>query len=109
MTEEHLETDIEELFKYQTFIPVFKTLANNPDEEYNKTELAEASDIGRDSLYNFWNILERQSIVQPSQKGRYTLNTKNAFVNLMWTALYSKPPKWDLELALSVEGEEILA
>jgi len=62
--------------------PQFKVLtilAERPQEELTKTEIAQRAGIGRTTLYRVWNDLERMKAIAPSRHvGAVTLYRMNA-------------------------------
>ncbi len=62
--------------------PQFKVLtilAQRPQEELTKTEIAQRAGIGRTTLYRVWNDLERMKAIAPSRHvGAVTLYRMNA-------------------------------
>jgi Fe2+ or Zn2+ uptake regulation protein len=62
--------------------PQFKVLtilAQRPQEELTKTEIAQKAGIGRTTLYRVWNDLERMKAIAPSRHvGAVTLYRMNA-------------------------------
>src|SRR5208337_1211587 len=61
--------------------PQFKVLtilAERPQEELTKTEIAQRAKIGRTTLYRVWNDLERMKAISPSRHvGAVTLYRMN--------------------------------
>ncbi len=58
---------------------VLTVLAQRPQEELTKTEIAQRAGIGRTTLYRVWNDLERMKAIAPSRHvGAVTLYRMNA-------------------------------
>jgi Fe2+ or Zn2+ uptake regulation protein len=59
-------------------LKVLTILAQRPQEELTKTEIAQRAGIGRTTLYRVWNDLERMKAVSPSRHvGAVTLYRMN--------------------------------
>ena len=65
-------------------MPLFKIidfLLENKGMDFSKSDIAKGSGISRASLFNYWNEIEKHSIVKVTRsfgKTRlYTINTKN--------------------------------
>jgi Fe2+ or Zn2+ uptake regulation protein len=59
-------------------LKVLTVLAQRPQEELTKTEIAQRAGIGRTTLYRVWNDLERMKAVSPSRHvGAVTLYRMN--------------------------------
>ncbi len=55
-------------------IKVINSLADKPEYEFTKTDMASRSGIGRTTLYRIWDDLERMKAITPSRKvGAVTL------------------------------------
>jgi len=68
-------------------MPLFKILdflVDNKGIDFTKKEIAKGADISRASLFNYWNELEKYSIVKVTRVfGKtklYTLNTESAII-----------------------------
>lgn len=59
-------------------VKVIDLLITRPRIQYTKTEIADCAEIGRATLYKFWDVLERYQIVKPTyQIGKTILYTVN--------------------------------
>jgi DNA-binding transcriptional ArsR family regulator len=59
-------------------LKVLSALADSPDEELTKTQIADKAGIGRTTLYRIWSDLERMKAIKPSrQVGAITLYKLN--------------------------------
>lgn len=65
---------------------LFRTLAENYDQEFNKSELAEESERSRMALYKRWDVFEEYGIVENTEKQKYRL-VKDSEVTEMLAAL----------------------
>lgn len=67
-----------EIFGEYPQVKVIDLLITHPRIQYTKTDIAECAGIGRATLYQFWDILEKYQIVKPTyQMGKTTLYTAN--------------------------------
>ena len=68
-------------------MPLFKIidfLLENKGMDFSKSDIAKGSGISRASLFNYWNEIEKHSIVKVTRSfGKtklYTINTKNPVI-----------------------------
>ncbi|MDD5616980.1 MAG: hypothetical protein PHH85_12365 [Candidatus Methanoperedens sp.] len=57
-----------EIFGDSPQVKVIDLLITQDDLEYTKKEIAECADVGRSTLYTFWETLERYEIVKKTRR-----------------------------------------
>ena len=57
-----------EIFGDSPQVKVLDLLITQDDMEYTKKEIAECANVGRSTLYTFWNTLERYNIVKKTRR-----------------------------------------
>lgn len=57
-----------EIFGDSPQVKVLDLLITQDDMEYTKKEIAECADVGRSTLYTFWDTLERYNIVKKTRR-----------------------------------------
>ncbi|HLB70341.1 MAG: hypothetical protein OIN88_04445 [Candidatus Methanoperedens sp.] len=57
-----------EIFGGSPQVKVLDLLITQDDMEYTKKEIAECAEIGRSTLYTFWDTLERYDIVKKTRR-----------------------------------------
>ncbi len=64
---------------------IVEFLLENPVLDFSKTEIAEKSGVARTTLYNWWDLIEEQNIVEETRKYQntqlYKLNGNSEVVN----------------------------
>lgn len=50
------------------YLNAIRTLLDNPDSAYNKSEFAEACGTSRDALYSYWDVIE-STLVKATENG----------------------------------------
>ncbi len=76
-----------EIFGDSPQVKVLDLLITQDDMEYTKTEIAECADVGRSTLYTFWDTLERYDIVKKTRRigntWLYRINTDSPAVKAL--------------------------
>lgn len=76
-----------EIFGDSPQVKVLDLLITQDDMEYTKKEIAECADVGRSTLYTFWDTLERYNIVKKTRRigntWLYRINTDSPAVKAM--------------------------
>lgn len=84
MKEETKQVGAEVIFD-ESSLKILTTLLENPKITYNKTQLAEQSNVSRDALYRRFPTLKEKGIVidssAPGESSFYQLNTESELVN----------------------------
>lgn len=76
-----------EIFGDSPQVKVLDLLITHDDMEYTKKEIAECADVGRSTLYTFWDTLERYDIVKKTRRigntWLYRINTDSPAVKAL--------------------------
>ena len=76
-----------EIFGDSPQVKVLDLLITQDDMEYTKKEIAECADVGRSTLYTFWDTLERYGIVKKTRRigntWLYRINTESPAVKAL--------------------------
>ncbi len=76
-----------EIFGDSPQVKVLDLLLTQDDMEYTKKEIAESADVGRSTLYTFWDALERYDIVKKTRRigntWLYRINTESPAVKAL--------------------------
>ncbi|MCZ7383085.1 MAG: hypothetical protein O8C64_16130 [Candidatus Methanoperedens sp.] len=76
-----------EIFGDSPQVKVLDLLITQDDMEYTKKEIAECADVGRSTLYTFWDTLERYDIVKKTRRigntWLYRINTDSPAVKAL--------------------------
>lgn len=72
---------------------IMRTLLENPEREYNKSELAKESEVSRDSLYKRWDALVNDDLIIEKDTRNFTLNTDSEIVKAFATLVFSEDKK----------------
>lgn len=89
---------------------LFRTLAENYDKEFNKSELVEKSGRSRMVLYNGdpsrWDIFEKYDIVEKIDSQKYKLNIESPVTHLIAAVLYMEDEDGEAEASFPWESEK---
>jgi Fe2+ or Zn2+ uptake regulation protein len=76
-----------EIFGDSPQVKVLDLLITQDDMEYTKKEIAECAEVGRSTLYTFWDTLERYDIVKKTRRigntWLYRINTDSPAVKAL--------------------------
>ena len=76
-----------EIFGDSPQVKVLDLLITQDNMEYTKKEIAECADVGRSTLYTFWDTLERYDIVKKTRRigntWLYRINTDSSAVKAL--------------------------
>ena len=76
-----------EIFGDSPQVKVLDLLITQDDMEYTKKEISECADVGRSTLYTFWDTLERYDIVKKTRRigntWLYRINTESPAVKAL--------------------------
>ena len=76
-----------EVFGNSPQVKVIDLLVTQDDMEYTKTEIAECAEVGRSTLYTFWDTLEHYDIVRKTRRigntWLYRINKESAAVKAL--------------------------
>lgn len=80
---------------------VLNSLAEKPQQEFTKTDIANTSGIGRTTLYRIWDDLEKMKAISPSRKvGAVTLYRLNLESSVIQSLLSIRDRLQKIEVAV---------